>query len=157
MAAEYGYNDLQTVQPGAAAILQDIRPCKHCPQLVLHDNLTPNLILRGIVRNTNCCTPKAQYSVSYSGNIAIPDGGTPAEIQLALSVNGFIRPLTIAAATPAAAEDFWHVSGDTTIDVAAGCCTDVAVVNASVSATPATTPAPAVDIRNLNVKIERVA
>ena len=98
--AEYGYNALQTVQPGAAAILEDIRPCTHCPQLVVHDNQTPNLILRGIVRNTNCCNPKAQYTVRYSGNIAVTTGGTAGEIQLALSVNGFIRQLTISAATP---------------------------------------------------------
>lgn len=155
--AEYGYNALQTVQPGAAAILEDIRPCTRCPQLVVHDNQTPNLILRGIVRNVNCCNPKAQYTVRYSGNIAVTTGGTAGEIQLALSVNGFIRPLTIAAATPAAAEDFWHVSGEATIDVLAGCCTEVAVVNASVSATPATTPAPTIDIRNLNVVVNRVA
>lgn len=76
-------------------------------------------------------------------------GGTPGEIQLALSVNGFVRPLTIAVATPAAAEEFWHVSGDTTIDVPVGCCTDVAVVNATADI-PITT-------RNLNVKVNRVA
>ena len=155
--AEYGYNEIQTVQPGAAAILQDVRPCNRCPQLVVHDNQTPNLILRGIVRNQNCCNPKAQYTVAFTGNIAVPAGTAPGEIQLALSVNGFIRPLTIATATPAAAEDFWHVGGDTTIDVLAGCCTDVALVNASVSTDPATTPAPAIEVRNLNVKVARVA
>lgn len=154
---EFGYNEVQTVQPGAAAILQDIRPCKKCPQLVVHDNETPNIILRGIVRNSNCCNPKAQYTVAFSGNIAVPTGGTPGEIQLALSVNGFIRPLTIATATPTAAGAFWHVGGDTTIDVPAGCCTDVALVNASVSADPSATPAPAIEVRNLNVKVERVA
>lgn len=157
MAVEFGYNEPQTIEPGAAAILQDIRPCRACPQRVLHDNLTPNLILRGIVKNSNCCNPKAQYNVTYSGNIAVPEGGTAGEIQLAISVNGFTRPLTISAATPAAVEEFWHVSGATTIDVAAGCCTDVAIVNASVSATPGTTPAPAVTIRNLNVTVERTA
>lgn len=155
--AEYGYNEAQTLQPGAAAILQDIRPCTRCPQLVVHDNLTPNLILRGIVKNACGCNPKAQYSVSFTGNIAVPEGGTAGEIQLALSVNGFIRPFTIATATPAAAEEFWHVGGDTTIDVPAGCCIEVAVVNASVSATPGTTPAPAIDVRNLNVKVSRIA
>ncbi len=152
--AEYGYTAVQTVQPGAAAILENVRPCTRCPQLVLHDNLTPNLVLRGMVRNFNCCNPKAQYSVSFSGNIAVAEGGTAQEIQLALSVNGFVRPLTIAAATPAAVGDYWHVSGDTTIDVAAGCCTDVAVVNAS---TATTGTAPAIDIRNLNVKVNRLA
>lgn len=154
--AEYGYVAAQTLQPGAAAILENIRPCNKCPQNVIHDDMTPNLTLRGIVRNP-CCNARAQYNVSFSGNIAVSEGGTAGEIQLALSVNGFIRPLTIAAATPAAAEEYWHVSGDTTIDVAAGCCTEVAVVNASVSATPATTPAPAIDVRNLNVKVTRIA
>ena len=154
--AEYGYVAAQDLQPGSAAILENVRPCTKCPQRVIHDNMTPNLRLRGIVQNP-CCNARAQYSVAFSGNIAVAEGGTAGEIQLALSVNGFIRPLTIAAATPAAAGEFWHVSGDTTIDVAVGCCTDVAVVNASVSATPATTPAPTVTVRNLNVKVTRTA
>jgi len=155
--AEYGYTESQIIQPGAAAILQDIRPCQKCPQQVVHDNQTPNLILRGLVRNTACCNPKAQYTVAFNGNIAVPEGGTAGEIQLALSVNGFVRPLTIAAATPTVVSSFWHVGGDTTIDVPAGCCIDVALVNASVSATPGTTPAPAIEARNLNVKVNRVA
>lgn len=156
MAVELGYAEEQNVQPGAGAILQTIRGCMKCPKNVLHENLSPNVTLRGIVRNP-CCNASAQYEVSFSGNIAIPEGGTAGEIQLALSVNGYVRPLTIATATPAAAEEFWHVSGDTTVDVPAGCCTDVAVVNASVSETPATTPAPAIVTRNLNVKIARTA
>ena len=154
--AEYGYAQAQDLQPGGSAILENIRPCTRCPQLVVHENMTPNLRLRGIVRNS-CCNARAQYSVSFSGNIAVAEGGAAGEIQLALSVNGFTKPLTIASATPAAAEQFWHVSGDTTIDVDAGCCTDVAVINASVSETPDTTPAPTITVRNLNVKVLRVA
>ena len=154
MAAEYGYVAVQTLQPNAAAILENIRPCRKCPQNVVHDNLTPNLLLRGIVRNA-CCNARAQYDVTFSGNIALAEGATVGEIQLALSVNGFVRPLTIAAATPAAVGDFWHVSGEATIDVPAGSDVDVAVVNASVGATPTT--APAIDLRNLNVKVSREA
>ena len=154
---EYGYNETQTLQPGASAILEDIRPCTKCPQNVIHENMTPNLTLRGIVRNTNCCNPKAQYDVSFTGNIAVSTGGTAGEIQLALSVNGFVRPFTIAAVTPAAVGDYWNVSGNTTINVPVGCCTNVAVVNASVSPTPATTPASTIDVRNLNVKVTRIA
>ena len=152
---EFGYNDSQTIQAGQAAILSNIRPCSKRPQQVLHDDMTPNIMLRGIVRNPCCLS--AQYNVRYSGNIAVPEGGTAGEIQLALSVDGYIRPLTIGAATPAAAGDFWHVSGDATIDVPVGCCPTVTVVNASVSATPATTPAPAVEVRNLNVVVNRLA
>ena len=154
MAAEYGYVAAQTLQPAAAAILENVRPCNKCPQNVVHDNLTPNLLLRGIVRNP-CCNARAQYHVTFSGNIALAEGATVGEIQLALSVNGFVRPLTIAAATPAAVGDYWHVSGEATIDVPAGSDVDVAVVNASVGETTATTPA--IDVRNLNVKVKREA
>lgn len=154
MAAEYGYVAAQTLQPGQAAILENVRPCNKCPQNVVHDNLTPNLLLRGIVRNP-CCNARAQYNVTFSGNIALAEGVTVGEIQLALSVSGFVRPLTIAAATPAAVGEYWHVSGEATIDVPAASDVDVAVVNASVGATPAT--APAIDVRNLNVKVKREA
>lgn len=145
---EFGYNEVQTLTQNSAAILENIRPCTKRPQRVLHDNLTPNITLRGIVANSCCGT--AQYNVRYSGNIAVSEGGTAGEIQLALSVNGYVRPLTIAAATPAAVGDFWHVSGDATIDVPVGCCTIVTVVNASTTAT-------SVDVRNLNVDITRLA
>ena len=155
MAVQLGYVDLQTIQPGAGAILQTIRGCNKCPKNVIHEDLSPNTTLRGIVRN-NCCNAMAQYEVSFSGNISLPEGGTAGEIQMAISVNGYVRPLTIAAAYPAAEGQFWHVSGDTTIDVPAGCCTDVAVVNATVAATPTTTPQ-AIVSRNLNVKIHRSA
>lgn len=152
---EFGYNNSQIIQAGQAAILNNIRPCQKRPQQVLHDDETPNIMLRGIVRNPCCAF--AQYNVHYSGNISIPEGGTAGEIQLALSVDGYVRPLTIAAATPAAAEEYWHVSGEATIDVPVGCCPTVTVVNASTSATPATTPAPAIEVRNLNVVINRLA
>lgn len=152
--AEYGYVAAQDLAPAAAAILENIRSCTKCPQNVVHDNMTPNLLLRGIVRNS-CCNAKAQYNVSFSGNIAVAEGGTPGEIQLAISVNGYVRQLTIAAATPAAAGEFWYVSGDTTIDVPGGCCTDVAVVNASVA--PAGGTVPTITLRNLNVKVNRKA
>lgn len=155
MAVELGYAAEQTIQPGAGAILETIRGCTKCPKNVLHENLSPNATLRGIVRNP-CCNAFAQYDVRFSGNIALPEGVTIGEIRLALSVNGYVRPLTIAIATPAAAGDYWHVSGDTTIDVLAGCCTDVAVVNASVPAT-AGGAAPAILSQYLNVKINRVA
>lgn len=154
MAAEFGYVAAQDIAPGAAAVLETIRPCNKCPQNVVHDNLTPNIMVRGVVRNP-VCNSRAQYSVSFAGNIAVAEGGTAGEIQLALSVNGFVRPLTIAAATPAAVGDFWHVGGDTTIDVPAGSDLNVAVVNASVA--PATGVAPTITARNLNVRVNRTA
>ena len=66
-------------------------------------------------------------------------------------------PLSIAAATPTVANAYWHVSGGDVVNVPAGCCFTVTVQNASVSATPATTPAPAINVRNLDVKVNRIA
>lgn len=71
-------------------------------------------------------------------------------------VNGEVLQDTIAVATPAAVGDYWHVSGFAYIDVPRGCCFEVSVENASPQSSP-TTPAPSIDIRNLNVAVNRVA
>ena len=145
MAAEFGYVDAQTLQTNAAALLENVRPCKRRPQLVMHDNMTPNIILRGSGRNNM----NAQYNVRFSGNIAVATGGTVGEIDLALSVDGYVLPLTVAAATPAAIGDRWHVSGDATIDVPSCCCKTVTVVNASTDT--------AITVSNLGVEVSRLA
>lgn len=152
--AEFGYNDTQIVQPGTGALLNTIRPCMRRPQLVMHEDESPLIYLRGV--GNNPCA-KAEYEVEWSCNIAVPTGGTVGEIQAALALNGQVIPLTIAAATPAAVENFWHVGGVKTIRVDLGCCPSVSVINASVSDTPATVPAPPIAMRNLNVTVVRTA
>ena len=151
--AEYIYNDVQLIQPGAAAILEAAIPCNK--GLVLHRAGSGILTLRGRVNNP--CAQFARYRVAYDGNIAVPEGGTAGEIQLALAIDGEIVPTSIAAATPAAAQQYWNVNGFAIIDVPAGCCYTVSVENASVSADPATTPASALNLRNLNVEVTRLA
>lgn len=151
--AEYIYNEVQTVQPGASALLSDAIPCNR--GLVLHRPGSGILMIRGIVNNP--CARFARYRVAYDGNIAIPEGGTAGEIQLAIAIDGEVVQSSIAAATPTAAEAYWNVSGFAIIDVPVGCCYAIAVENASVSPTPATTPAPALDLRNLNVEVTRLA
>lgn len=153
---EFGYNENQTLAPGAAAILEDLWiPGCRGPRNVIHENLSPVINLRGTMANP--CQQFAEYVVKFSGNIAVTTGGAAAEIQLAFAQQGQILPLTIAAATPAAAEEYWHVSGEKTFHIPAGCCPSITVVNASVSDTPTTTPAPTIDIRNLNVTVQRTA
>lgn len=150
--AEYVYNEIQLVQPGAAAILDDGIRCNR--GMVLHRPGSGILTLRG--SNTGC-PPFARYRVAYDGNIAVPTGGTVGEIQLALAIDGEIIPTSIAAATPAAVENYWNVGGFAIVDVPSCCCYTVSVENASVSADPATTPAPALNLRNLNVEVTRIA
>lgn len=151
--AEFVYNEVQLVQPGAAAVLNTVIACNR--RMVLHRPGSGILTLRGIVNNP--CCPFARYRVAYDGNIAIPEGGTAGEIQLALAIDGEVVPTSIAAATPAAADQYWNVNGFAIIDVPAGCCYTVSVENASVSADPATTPAPSLNVRNLNVEVTRIA
>lgn len=151
--AEYTYNEIQLVQPGASALLDTAIGCNK--GYVIHRPGSGILTLRGIVNNP--CSGFARYRVAYDGNIAIPEGGTVGEIQLALAIGGEVVPTSIAAATPAAVDQYWNVSGFAIVDVPKGCCYTVAVENASVSPTPATTPASALNLRNLNVEVTRIA
>lgn len=153
--AEYTYNEIQTVQPGASALLNDQIACNHRPQYVVHRAGSGILTIRGIVNNP--CAQFARYRVAYDGNVAVPEGGTPGEIQLAIAIGGEVVPTSIAAATPTVAQAYFNVSGFAIIDVPVGCCYTIAVENASVSADPTTTPAPALDLRNLNVEVTRMA
>lgn len=151
--AEYTYNEIQLIQPGASAVLNTTIGCNR--GYVIHRPGSGILTLRGMVNNP--CANFARYRVSFDGNIAIPEGGTAGEIQLAIAIGGEVVPTSIAAATPAAADQYWNVNGFAIVDVPKGCCYTVAVENASVSATPATTPAPALNLRNLNVEVTRLA
>ena len=151
--AEFIYNDEQLIQPGSAALLETAIGCNR--RYVLHRPGSGILTLRGMVNNP--CSRFARYRVAFDGNIAIPEGGTAGEIQLAIAIDGEIVPTSIAAATPTVAEAYWNVSGFAIIDVPAGCCYTVSVENASVSVTPATTPASALNLRNLNVEVTRLA
>lgn len=151
--AEYIYNEVQLIQPGATALLNTAIGCnKGC---VVHRAGSGILTLRGIVNN-GCCK-FARYRVAYDGNIAVPEGGTAGEIQLALAIGGEVVPSSLAAVTPTVANAYWNVSGFAIVDVPAGCCYTVSVENASVSETPATTPASALNLRNLNVEVTRLA
>lgn len=147
--AEFVYNEIQLVQPGSAALLNDGIRCNR--GLVLHRPGSGILTLRGAGNNF------ARYRVQFDGNIAVPEGGTAGEIQLALGIDGEIVPTSIAAATPTTVDTYWNVSGFAIIDVPVCCCYTVSVRNASVSADPATTPASALNLRNLNVEVTRIA
>lgn len=150
--AEFVYNEVQLVQPGAPALLNTAIGCPR--RNVIHRAGSGILTLRGI---TNNCSGFARYRVSYDGNIAIPEGGTAGEIQLALAIGGEVVPTSIATATPTVVDAYWNVSGFAIIDVPSGCCYTVSVDNASVSADPTTTPASALNLRNLNVEVTRLA
>jgi hypothetical protein len=134
-------NTLQTVEAGANIQFVDevVSGCNS----ILHRAGSGLVTLRGI---TNQC--RARFRVFFSGNIAIPTGGTVEAISLAISVNGEAIASTTMIQTPAAVEEFANVATAVYLDVPAGCCLSVAVKNTS---------AQAIDVQNANLIIERVA
>lgn len=151
--AEFTYNPIQLVQPNQPVILSDsIR----CPKgYVLHRNESGIVTLRGAVNNACACF--ARYQVTFNGNIAVPEGGTVGPISVALAIDGEPILTSRAIVTPAAVDEYNNVTSTAIITVPRGCCFNVSVENTSESATPGTTPAPAINVQNANLTVTRIA
>lgn len=156
--AEFTYNPVQLVQPNQPVVLQTTIGCPK--GYVIHRNGSGIVTLRGI---TNNCF--ARYQVTFNGNLAIPEGGTaPAPISVAIAIDGEPVLTSKAIVTPAAAseappsnENYFNVTSTAIITVPKGCCFNVSVENTSESPTPATTPAPAINVHNANMTVSRIA
>lgn len=151
--ARFVKNEIQLVQPNQPVILDGSLWADR--RYLFHQNETGIVTLRGIVNNPYI--EYAVYLVSYDANIAVPTGGTVGTISLALSRNGQPILTSRAMSTPAAVEEYNHVGSSDYIIVPRGCCVDISLENTSESATPATTPAPAINVQNANLTIVRVA
>lgn len=101
------------------------------------------ITLRGI---TNQC--KARYFVDFSGNIAVPTGGTAGAISLALAISGEPVLSSQMISTPAAVDQYNNVSTGIYIDVLRGSCVNIAVENTSDQA---------VSVANANIVVTREA
>jgi hypothetical protein len=110
---------------------------------IVHRGGSGLVTLRGL---TNQC--RAQYKVTFGGNIAIPTGGTVEEISLALTIDGEPLGSTLMIETPAAVEQFSNVFSAVYIAVPRGCCVTIGVRNTS---------AQAINVQNANLIVERVA
>lgn len=159
--AEFTYNPVQLVQPNQPVVLNTSIGCPR--GYVLHRNESGIVTLRGIVNNS--CASFARYQVVFNGNLAIPDGGTaPAPISVALAIDGEPILTSRAIVTPAATatnppttENFFNVTSTAIVTVPKCCCFNISVENTSESATPATTPAPAILVQNANLTVTRIA
>ena len=151
--AEFVYNNSQLVEPNQNVLLNDSIRCPH--GYVIHRNGSGIVNLRGIVNNPCGCFTR--YQVTYNGNLTIPEGGTPGSIAIALTIDGEPIQTSRAIVTPAAVGDFFNATSTAIITVPKGCCYTVAVENVSVSANPATTPAPEIEVANSNLTVTRIA
>lgn len=134
-------NALQTVETNQNVLFTDTTVSGSCS--ILHRDGSGQVTLRGL---TNQC--RARFKAFFSGNIAIPTGGTVEAISLAIAVNGEPIASTTMIQTPAAVEEFANIASAVYLDVPANCCVTISVRNTSTQA---------IDVQNANLIIERVA
>jgi hypothetical protein len=133
--AAYTANASQTVDPGETVVFTaTVVPCMM--GLVLHSDDTGNFLISGRscgIQNGCACrrTNVVNYDTTFGANIAIPTGGTPGEISVAITVDGATIPASTMIATPAAVEEFSNVSRRIPVPIFKGCCQSVAVRNTS--------------------------
>ena len=151
MAAEYLANGVQNIALNAPAVFTASIPCTR--GYVYHEDETGIFILRGITCNQCFAT----YQVTFNGNIALPEGGTPGPIAVALTVNGEPRLTSRAVFTPAAAEDYGNVTSTAIIKVPRGCCFSLSVRSVPGTDDPTATPAPMITMQNANLVVSRIA
>lgn len=93
------------------------------------------------------CNCRSKYRVSFSGNIAVPTGGTAGAISLVIALEGEPDLSTLAISTPAAVDEFNNVSMATDIWIPCGCCQSISVKNTSTQA---------ISVANANITVDRV-
>jgi len=149
--AEYLNNDVQTVAPGAAVALRTSIGCTK--GFIYHRPESGILILRGVVNNP--CSNFARYQVTFNGNIAVAEGGTPGPIAVALAIDSEPIATSTAIVTPTVAEAFFNVTSTAIIDVPRGCCLNLSVENVPADPTAVTTPT--INVQNSNLTVSRIA
>lgn len=154
--AEFTNNAIQLVQPNQPVILNSNWnfPFFFFNSSIFHQGESGIVTLRGIVNNPY--KNLAVYQVTFNGNIAIPTGGTVGPIAVALARNGEPILTSRAIVTPAAVDDYFNVTSTAFIIVPRGCCFDISVENVSEPAAVGGV-APAINVQNANLVIERVA
>lgn len=98
-------------------------------------------------------TQPGRYLVTFSGNIAVPTGGTAGEVSLGIALQGEAMYGSIMRATPAAAAEFFNVSTQHYVDVPRVCCGGGACCQ---TVTIKNTGAAAVSVDNANITAVRV-
>ena len=144
--AEYSASALQTVLTGQSVIFTESPvPCNR--GLVIHRDDSGIFTLRGPGCNCNQCY--ARYRVTFSANVAVPEGGVAATgVSLAIAQSGEALSSTTMISTPSAVSQFNNVATSVIIFVPRGCCVNVGVVNNGTQAE---------SVQNANITIERIA
>lgn len=150
--AEYLTRDaVETVALNSPIPFIDSIPCNKGN--VFHQNGTGIFVLRGIT--PNCF---ARYSVEFTGNIAIPEGGAVTPIATAIVVSGEERTGSRSIFTPTAVDTYGNVTSRAIVDVPKGCCFTASVeyVNGTVD-DPTVVPTPLISVIDGSLSVNRIA
>lgn len=147
--AEYMANAEQLVELNTPIVFTASIPCNR--GYIYHDDESGIFILKGVTNNRF-----ARYQVTFNGNIAIPEGGTAGPIAVAITENGEARP-TSRAISDSAVGSYDNVTSTAIITVPKGCCFSVSVRAVSGITDGTGTPAPAINVINSNLVINRIA
>ena len=149
--AEYLANAEQLVELNQPVIFTASIPCNK--GYIYHEDETGIFILKGV---TNNCF--ARYQITFNGNIALPEDAASVDpIAVAIAVNGEPRTTSRAIITPAAVDEYGNVTSTALVTVPKGCCFSMSVRAVSGVTVAGGTPAPAINVINANLVINRVA
>lgn len=152
MAEYFQYQNPSNVPFGQNLLLADEIPCNR--GYVVHRNGSGILTLRGI---TSGCACFARYQVTFNGNVAVPEGGTPAAIAIALALDGEPLQTSRAIVTPAAAEQYFNVTSTAIITVPKGCCYTIAVENVDAGVGGEIVDQQTISVADGNLTVARIA
>lgn len=134
------------IQPQTVAVNQNVvftNETSRCNKgLVLHRPGSGQFTLRG-------CTPncRAKYRVDFGGNLAVPTGGTPGAISVAIAINGEADLSTQAIVTPTVDNAYFNIFVGTDVWIPKGCCFEVSIRNTS---------GQPISVQNANITINRI-
>lgn len=111
---------------------------------ILHREGSGIVKLRGICN----CQNRARFRVFFGANIAVPPEGTVGEISLAISIDGEPVESSRMIVTPTEEGAYFNVAGSVFLDVPKGVSYTIGVTNSN---------GPAINVRNANLIVERVA
>jgi hypothetical protein len=134
-------NAVQLVNANQNVYFTDTVACGGCS--IIHRDNSGLVTIRGAT--TQC---RARYRVTFTGNVAVPTGGTAGAITFAIAVDGEAIPYSTMIETVAAVEEYSNLGTTIFIDVPKGCYYTISVKNIGTASA---------NIQNANLLIERVA
>ena len=139
--AEYTANAIQTVASNQNILFTSTPVSGN--RCIQHREGSGLFTLRGITNQNS-----ARYLIDFSGNIAVPTGGTAGAISIAIAISGEADNASTMIVTPAAVDEYFNVSSGIYVTVPKGCCVTISVENISTQS---------ISVQNANLIVTRVA